>query len=94
MGMSRICWIGVFGPGPQTTFHPAHLAGRDKAGSNYQVAVPLDTPLVLSVASNSLKLADATGAGLPNNASQQGFQHVTGDPKPPSFAFTVTGVNP
>jgi len=46
------------------------------------------------VASNSLKLADAAGVALPNNASQQGFQHATGDPNPASFAFTVTGVNP
>jgi hypothetical protein len=86
--------IGVFGPGPQRVFYPAHLVGRDKAGSEYHVAVPLDMALTLSVASNSLKLADATGTALPNNASQQGFLHATGDPNPPSFAFTVTGVKP
>lgn len=86
--------IGVFGTGPQRTFYPAHLAGRDNTGSNYQVAVPVDTALVLSVASNSLRLADATGIALPNNSSQQGFQHATGDPNPPSFAFTITGQNP
>jgi hypothetical protein len=86
--------IGVLGTGPQRTFYPAHLAGRDKAGSDYQVAVPLDTPLVLSVASNSLKLADAAGLVLPNNATKQGFQHATGDPNPQSFTFTITGVNP
>lgn len=86
--------IGVFGSGPQRTFYTAHLAGRDKAGSNYQVAVPLDTPLVLSVASNRLKLADGSGIALPNNSSQQGFQHATGDPNPTSFAFAITGVNP
>lgn len=86
--------IGVFGSGAQRTFYPAHLAGRDKTGSNYQVAIPLDTPLSLSVASSSLTLGDAAGAALPNNASQQGFQHATGDPNPPSFAFTVKGVRP
>jgi Carboxypeptidase regulatory-like domain len=86
--------IGVFGSGPQRTFYPAHLVARDKTGSDYQVAIPLDTALVLSVASNSLTLADATGIALPNNSSQQGFQHATGDPSPPSFVFTVTGVNP
>jgi hypothetical protein len=86
--------IGVFGSGPQRTFFPAHLAGQDKAGTNYQVAVPLDMPLTFSIASNSLKLADTTGAALPNNTSQQGFQHATGDSNPPSFAFTVTGVKP
>ena len=86
--------IGVFSSGAQRTFYPAHLAGRDKTGSSYQVAIPLDTPLNLSVASSSLNLADAAGAALPNNASQPGFQHATGDPNPPSFAFTITGMKP
>jgi Carboxypeptidase regulatory-like domain len=86
--------IGVFGSGAQRTFYPAHLAGRDKTGSDYQVAIPLDTPLNLSVASGTLTLADAAGSALPNSASQQGFQHSTGDPNPPSFVFMVTGVKP
>ena len=86
--------IGVFGPGPQRTFYPAHQVGRDKTGSDYRVAVPLDTPMTLSIASSSLKLADAAGTALPNNASQEGFQHATGEPNPKSFVFTVTGVEP
>ena len=65
--------IGVFGSGPQRTFYPAHLAARDKAGSDYQVAVPLDTPLNLSAASNSLNLADATAPRYPITPASNGF---------------------
>jgi hypothetical protein len=86
--------IGVFGPSPQMTFYPAHLAARDKNGSDYHVSVPLNMPLTFSVSSNTLKLADSAGTPLPGNASQLGFQYATGDPNPPSFAFTITGVNP
>jgi hypothetical protein len=31
---------------------------------------------------------------LPANASQQAFQHATGDPKPKSFSFSVLGLLP
>ena len=93
-GHEKDLLIGVFGSGPQRVFYPAHLVARDKTGSDYHVAVPLDTPMTFSIASNSLKLAETTGTALPNNASQQAFQHATGDPNPASFVFAVTGVNP
>jgi hypothetical protein len=86
--------IGVFGLGPQRVFYPAHLVARDKNGSDYRVAIPLDTPMTFSIASNSLELGDVTGTALLGNSSQLGFQQATGDPNPPSFAFTITGVNP
>ena len=87
-------FIGVLGPGPQRTFYPAHKVGSDKAGADYNVTIPLDTPLSLSVTSTSLKLADSAGAALAGNAGQQAFQHATGDPNPPSFTFTIAGVKP
>jgi len=31
---------------------------------------------------------------LPANASQQAFQHATGDPNPKSFTFSVLGFLP
>jgi hypothetical protein len=85
--------LGVFG-GPQRTFYPAHQVGADKSGSDYQLTVPLDMPMTLVISSKSLKLADASGTALPSNASQQAFQHATGDSNPKAFVFTVTGVNP
>jgi hypothetical protein len=46
------------------------------------------------IASHDLKLGDATGVALPANASQQAFQHATGDPNPKSFSFSVLGLLP
>ena len=56
--------------------------------------MPFDTALNFYIASHDLKLADSTGAALPGNASQQAFQHATGDPNPKSFVFTVLALLP
>jgi hypothetical protein len=53
-----------------------------------------DTALNFYIASHDLKLGDATGLALPANASQQAFQHATGDPNPKSFSFSVLGLLP
>jgi hypothetical protein len=58
------------------------------------LAVPLDTALSFHIASRDLKLGDANGVALPANASQQAFQHATGDSNPKGFAFTVLGLLP
>ena len=64
------------------------------AGYTYQLAVPHDTALNLHIASHDLKLGDSTGVALPATASNQAFQHATGDANPKSFAFTVLGLLP
>jgi hypothetical protein len=79
-------------------FVPVHSTGRDGAGFNYQLTVPLDKPLSFHVIAAKLKLSDAAGVSLPassqaSSASQTAFQHNTGDPNPKSFQFTITGVN-
>jgi hypothetical protein len=61
---------------------------------SYQLGVPRDTALNFYIASRDLKLGDANGAALPTNASQQAFQHATGDANPKSFTFTVLGKLP
>jgi len=61
---------------------------------SYRLAVPRDTALSVYIASHDLKLGDATGAALAANASQQAFQHVTGDANPKSFSFSVLGLLP
>ncbi|MCL5743758.1 MAG: carboxypeptidase-like regulatory domain-containing protein [Acidobacteria bacterium] len=90
--------VGVWGP--RGLYYPAHAAGSlTTAGSlpgainiySYRLAVPRDTALKLYVASHDLKLGDANGVALPANASQQAFQHATGDANPKSFTFTVLG---
>jgi len=93
--------IGVWGP--RGLFYPAHRANGPAAappffGSpatySYRLAVPRDITLQFHITSHDLKLGDAGGAALPANASQQAFQHATGDANPKSFAFTVLGLLP
>lgn len=80
--------------GPRGLSCPAHGGSRDGALVTYQLAVPRDTGLKLSIASHALKLGDANGVPLPANANQQAFQHATGDPNPKGFAFTILGLAP
>ena len=92
--------VGVWGP--KGLYYPAHASGSPAAGNlanavtsySYRLAVPRDTALKYHIASRDLKLGDATGVALPGNASQQAFQHATGDANPKSFAFTVLGLLP
>jgi hypothetical protein len=93
--------LGVWGPGG--LYYPAHASGSPAAAGSlqagiasysYRLAVPFDTALNFYIASHDLKLGDATGVALPANASQQAFQHATGDPNPKSFSFSVLGLLP
>jgi hypothetical protein len=84
--------VGIFGPNGM--FYPAHVANRDIRGLDLQLTIPFNTPLSLSVTSKAAKLADSTGVALPAGGAQAPFQHATGNPSPPSFTYTVTGVVP
>lgn len=92
--------LGVWGP--KGLYYPAHSSGSGtvtpgtQSGKTYtyRLAVPLDTALKFNISSHDLKLGDANGVSLPANATQQAFQHATGDPNPKSFAFTVLGFLP
>ncbi|HWQ55157.1 MAG TPA: carboxypeptidase-like regulatory domain-containing protein [Bryobacteraceae bacterium] len=93
--------LGVWGS--RGLYYPARLAGNPPAAGglqggittySYQLAVPRNTALKLYIASRDLKLGDSTGVALPANASQQTFQHATGDANPKSFTFFVLGLLP
>jgi hypothetical protein len=73
------------------TIVPARLHFRDQAGATWQIVVPFDTGLRLSVTSAQLRLADSSGAALPNTGSVQTFTHSSTAPTQPSFTYTVTG---
>ncbi len=90
--------LGVWGP--RGFYHPARLAGSPPALAavpggaaqySYRVVIPVDTTLNVHISSRDLQLGDANGAALPANASQQAFQHATGDSNPKSFTFSVLG---
>ena len=82
--------IGVFGP--HSIFYSTRLDSRAVTSADYHINIPFDTPLSLSVMSQALQLADATGAALPRTGIQVPFQHATGNPNPPSFSYTVLGL--
>jgi hypothetical protein len=96
--------IGVWGP--RGLYYPARAAAAPNSVGNppsagtqdiaytYRLAIPRDTPLKLHVSSKDLRIGDALGAALAANASQQTFQHTTGDTNPKSFVFTVLGLLP
>jgi hypothetical protein len=88
--------LGIWGP--RGLFYPAHALGNPGAAGSpqsvYRIGVPRDTALKVHISSRDLKLGDAAGVPLPANASQQAFQHATGDPNSKSFAFTVLGLLP
>jgi hypothetical protein len=85
------------------------VASKDSTGTNYQLTVPLDTPLRFHISSQNLRITDETGAvmptstpsaapvtaaGTPSSPAPVTFQHNSGDANPKSFQFTITGVNP
>jgi hypothetical protein len=93
--------LGVWGP--KGLFYPTHASGSPTPAANpqcgitsysYRLAVPLDTALNVYIASHDVKFGDPTGVALAANASQQPFQHATGDTNPNSFTFSVLGLLP
>jgi hypothetical protein len=97
--------LGVWGP--KEMYYPARAVNSPtgtvglQAGPqasvttySYRLPVPRDTALNFYIASHDLKLGDANGVAFPANASQQAFQHATGDNNPKSFTFSVLGFLP
>ena len=84
--------MGVFGP--PGLFYPTHRTGTDAAGADYQLTIPLNTPVTFSIASTALQLNDSNGVALPNGFSKQGVQSSAVGSNPTSFVYTVTGQKP
>jgi len=84
--------LGVFGP--RGLFYPAHATGKDSSGTTFQLTIPFNTAVTFHISSNALKLGTASATALPGNASEQVFQHNTGDATATSFVFSVLGLNP
>jgi hypothetical protein len=91
-GRSPNLTVGVWGP--RGIYYPVHGAVKASGTAGYQLAVPRDMALNFHLASRDLKLGDDAGVALAANASQQAFQHSTGDPNPKSFSFTILGLLP
>jgi hypothetical protein len=101
MSASDDLLIGVFLPGG--LFQPMRLVSQDPTGRTYDIAVPKQTPLRLSINSTQFRIADdkggdlsprqGGGGSLPAAAAAgavvtlPGFSAVNGPP----ITFTVTG---
>ncbi|HYL78442.1 MAG TPA: carboxypeptidase-like regulatory domain-containing protein [Bryobacteraceae bacterium] len=62
---------------PSSRFFPLRLVTRSATGRSYDLAVPFDTPMVVSLWSTHLVFADDKGRILGNTASIA-FKHVAG----------------
>ena len=97
MAKGRELTVGVWDR--QGLYHPARREAAPPGGIGakrvrYGMAVPRDVSLTLYVATRGLTLADANGAALSANASQQTFQQASSDPNPRRFEFRVLGLLP
>ena len=60
-----------------TTF----LAGKDAAGRNHEVTIPLDTPLKFHIFSKHVRINDENGVAVDSAGSTFTIQHATGAPR-------------
>ena len=82
----------VMGVGtPAGTTYPARLASTDRSGRTYQVPVPFDAPLTLTLSAARLRINDERGLALPNGPATLNFQHVSGGFAQKTFLFTIVG---
>ena len=69
--------------------------GKDATTHYYEVVVPFDTPLNLSVQSNFYRLADQTGAAVnPSKGAQAPVQIPTGTAPPPVVYRSCENLRP
>ena len=83
--------IGV--GGDSLAFHPAIVASQDMTGRNYQVLIPYDRPVKLSVASAQLQIADQAGKTLPNSVNLPPI-FVPKNQNPSPVVLNLTGLSP
>ncbi|SPF53122.1 hypothetical protein SBA4_5450006 [Candidatus Sulfopaludibacter sp. SbA4] len=60
-------------------------------GENWELRIPFDTTLTLSVVAGGLALSDSNNLPLPATGLSLTIQHVTGQPDPPPIKFTIAG---
>ena len=68
---------------------PLVMNARDGAGRNYQLAVPLNVALQLSVAGNGVQLEDEQRTAIPAQGAVKDFLQSAADPHHKTHVFTV-----
>jgi hypothetical protein len=77
----------------QGVFHPAIEAQKDATGINYQLAIPVDSPVRLTVYSAKVKLVDAQNVPVPPQGHTEIVVHPSGQSALKSFTFNAVGRN-
>lgn len=81
--------IGV--GGDSLAFHPAVIVSQDSGGRNYQVLIPFDRSLKLSVASALFQVTNQAGAALPQFGNLLPLSVASGQ-NPATIFLNVTGL--
>jgi len=83
--------VGVFDG--RNTFHPAREIGKDATGVTYQLAIPVDSPIRLTVYSAQVKLATATNQPVPAKGYSTIFVQPSASALTKAFSFNAVGKN-
>ncbi len=74
-------------------FHPAQQAEKDSAGISYQIPIPVDSPIRLTVYSAKVQLATSSNVALPAQGYSTTFVQPSGQSQTNSFTFNAVGRN-
>lgn len=74
-------------------FHPALQTGKDSSGVSYQLSIPVDFPIRLTVGSPKVKLEDAQHAPVPLKGHSEIVVQPSSQSQQRSFTFNAVGRN-
>ena len=77
---------------PQTTLRPARQAAVSPSGIDYQVTIPFEADVVISLKSFSLQIADGGGAALADSTARQTVNQPSGASSQLALTYSVTGL--
>jgi hypothetical protein len=74
-------------------FHPAREVQKDATGISYQLPIPVDSPIRLTLSSAQVKLATSSNVALPAKGYSTTFVQPSGASQTNSFSFNAVGRN-
>jgi hypothetical protein len=74
-------------------FHPAHEVQKDSTGISYQLPIPVDSPVRVTIYSAQVQLATSSNASLPAQGYSTTFVQPSSQSQTNSFTFNAVGRN-
>jgi hypothetical protein len=74
-------------------FHPALEVHKDSTGTDYQLAIPVDSPIRMTVYSTQIKLADSVNTAISSQGFSGTFVQISSDSQTKTFTFNTVGRN-